>query len=173
MAISKAANPNISVQVLLRPTLPSQYDKYSGPLGGQGSVHLKSKIPPLSLDSTRRTSVSDLGLGWQDYLHPDGNYYYWNKDIKVATYNNPLQENVDTFIRTAKTRVEELARTQNADIASAESYFLVTAVRGNTAEIDYYMIDHDGGIPFWVEEANIEDTLRDLELHESEDHLRE
>ncbi|KAG8929421.1 hypothetical protein FRC01_004358 [Tulasnella sp. 417] len=100
-----------------------------------------------------------------------GNKYYWQERLKVVSLGDPNQADYDTVFQHAKNILVDLARTQNADIQDAETFFSVARVDENAIDVDYYMIDHDKRVPFWLHAANVDQELLGIPPYESKEHL--
>lgn len=105
-------------------------------------------------------------------MHPEGNKYYWQESLKIVSSNDANQSDYDSIFRYARNVIEDLARAQNANIQDAEAFFSTVGADGNAVDIDYYMVDHDKRVPFWLHPADVEQELLGVGPYESDDHLR-
>lgn len=87
--------------------------------------------------------------------------------------NDANQAYYDTIFRHAKNIIDDLARAQNANVQEAEAFFSVVGAEGDAVDVDYYLVNHDKRVPFWLHPANVDQELLGLGQYESKDHLRE
>lgn len=158
-------------QLRLRPTIPSHQDKYSEPLGSQIPTRLERVIPPLSLVAESNRFGTESESGWTTFIHPDGNAYSWHNGLKIVTSSDARQINHDSIFRAARSILEELARARNADIQNAEAFLSVAAIQGNIVDVEYYLVDHDKCVPFWLQPVDVDRELLGIDPYESRDHL--
>lgn len=126
---------------------------------------MKPIVPCISRYST------ELELEWVAFVHPDGDRYYWHRKLNIVTPSDAHRANYDAIFRDARKTIEELARGQGADIRDAETFLSVAETYGNIVNLDYYMVDHDKSVLFWLQPVDVDQELLGVHSFESKEHL--
>ncbi|KIO27325.1 hypothetical protein M407DRAFT_23499 [Tulasnella calospora MUT 4182] len=179
----------------LVPTLPSFNVKYQEPLE-RASVQTRTTVSAItrfarlySARTPRRiTSANVMGTSgfadevplpndWVEYLHPEGNLYYYNHKAGIVSNTDLRRIGVSAVLNNAFERIQSQLL-QDAKPDNLEVYLnIVDASRlGSDGAVEYYLIDYNSRSIFWVEDLDI---LTDLvgsgslvEPFESMRHLR-
>ncbi|KIO30643.1 hypothetical protein M407DRAFT_20358 [Tulasnella calospora MUT 4182] len=172
VSASNVPQPTKVPNVRLRPTLPSHSsNKYSGPLGSQIPIQPERVVPALSFVRNSLPLGTELESEWTTFIHPEGNTYCWQETLKIVSSNDATRADHDTIFGHARNLIEDLARAQNVDIQDSEAFFSVAGRDGDAVEVDYYMVNHDKRVPFWLHAADVDQELLGIGPYESKNHL--
>ncbi|KAG8915950.1 hypothetical protein FRC00_004092 [Tulasnella sp. 408] len=126
---------------------------------------------------SRTTSIPDgapLPHGWGNYVHPEGNTYYYNPETRVVSDTDPRRYGVIALFSTALERIhDQLSR--HVEAGSFEVYLSLSDRSTPVPEgvVEYYVVDYKHRSIFWVDDVNIAtDLAGSVDQFESMEQLR-
>ncbi|KAG8914927.1 hypothetical protein FRC00_009595 [Tulasnella sp. 408] len=112
-------------------------------------------------------------MGWEAYVHPEGNIYYGNPQTRVVSDTDPRQNGVlaafNAAMETVRNQLSDASKSGNIEV------FLIPTDMSTTSPelvIEYYVVDYDHRSIFWVEDVEIVKDLFGSARIDSMEHLR-
>ncbi|KAG9044934.1 hypothetical protein FS837_007295 [Tulasnella sp. UAMH 9824] len=126
---------------------------------------------------TRRHGRVPFPQDWVEYIHPEGNTYYYNAPAGVVTNTDPRRDGVTADFTNALENIHHRLSTFESKSDNFEVYLGIPD--GSALEkgvVEYYVVDYGHRSIFWVEDVDISTDLSGpasvLDQFESTDHLR-
>lgn len=108
---------------------------------------------------------------WTVLTNPEGDQYFLHAHLHIVTYANVRVPSIRAMLTSAHSRLVELGRAQDPQIAEREVYIQILTETPAPSQLEYYFIDSSAQQPFWVHGVRMQDL--GLSGFETPDHLSE
>lgn len=114
-----------------------------------------------------------LPKGWRDYVHPEGDTYYFNEERRLVTANDPRDPSLlDVLIKCQEQLRKQLNEKAKDRWVQCELWLDVTlGANADPTDVRYYFVDHATWGLFWLDEVSLASLgfspLDDAEISES------
>ncbi|KAG9014423.1 hypothetical protein FRB90_005292, partial [Tulasnella sp. 427] len=127
----------------------------------------KTTIPRL----THFTGCLDgvpLPQPWVEYVHPEGNVYYYSPSVRLLTNADPRRSGLTALFEVALEQISERLHVDSKP-KDYEIYFdhPESLASSSAAIIRYYVVNYDHKSIFWVEPVDVLTDLPGLDAFES------